>query len=160
MLEKVVGDVVVKAWTLDGNTVGGATSGMLDGRPSGVHAVPPGPTSMVIGLPEGPVVVVVMVDDSVENCERVIGTKVSVTTKVPTVVVTTVAPGGSGTLGPELKGGDEEDPGRYVGGGIFGTPDCGWKAVHAMPEGPTVTVTVLLWASTISVVMTAVTVEN
>ena len=111
------------------------------------------------GLLEGPKVVVVMVDDRVEYLEKVVGTKVSVSTNEPTVPVTTVALDGSGTFDLVLDGGNEA-PGKVDGGGRSGTPGLGSKSVHPTPEGPTVTVTVLLWEMTIVVVIMAVTVEN
>ena len=114
---------------------------------------------MVTGLLEGPKVVVVMVDDNVENFENVVGTKVSVNTNEPTVPVTTVALDGSGTLDVVFDGGSEA-PGKVDGGGRSGTPGLGSKSVHPTPEGPTVTVTVLLWEMTTVVVIMAVTVEN
>ena len=139
--------------------MGGATSGTPDGRLKGVHPTPPGPINIVTGLLEGPKVVVVMVDDSVENLENVVGTKVSVSTDEPTVAVTTVPLGGSGTFDFVFDGGSEA-PGKVDGGGRSGTPGLGWNSVHPTPEGPTVTVTVLLRELTIVVVIMAVTVES
>ena len=80
-------------------------------------------------------------------------------TDEPTVAVTTVPLGGSGTFDLVFDGGNEA-PGKVVGGGRSGTPGLGWKGVHPTPEGPTVTVTVLLWELTIVVVMMAVTVDS
>ena len=139
--------------------MGGGTSGTPEGRLKGVHPTPPGPINIVTGLLEGPKVVVVMVDDSVENLENVVGTKVSVSTNEPTVPVTTVPLGGSGTLDFVFDGGNEA-PGKVDGGGRSGTPSLGSKSVHPTPEGPTVTVTVLLRELTIVVVIMAVTVES
>ena len=139
--------------------MGGGTSGTPEGKLKGVHPIPPGPITIVTGLLEGPKVVVVMVDDSVENLENVVGTKVSVSTDPPIVPVTTVALDGSGTFDVVFDGGSEA-PGKVDGGGRSGTPALGSKSVHPTPEGPTVTVTVLLWELTIVVVIMAVTVES
>ena len=139
--------------------MGGATSGTPEGRLNGVHPTPPGPITIVTWLLEGPKVVVVMVDDRSEYLENVVGTKVSVSTNEPTVPVTTVALDGSGTFDVVFAGANEP-PGKVDGGGRSGTPGLGSKSVHPTPEGPTVTVTVLLWEMTIVVVIMAVTVEN
>ena len=61
---------------MEGKTVGGATSGMPEGRLRGVHPIPPGPITIVTGLLEGPRMVVVMVEDTVAKSENVVGTKV------------------------------------------------------------------------------------
>ena len=100
-----------------------------------------------------------MVEDSVEFSENVVGTKVSVSTNEPTVPVTTVALDGSGTFDFVVDGGSEA-PGKVDGGGRSGTPGLGSKNVHLTPEGPTVTVTVVLSEMTIVFVIMAVTVES
>ena len=122
----------------------GATSGTPEGRLNSVHATPPGPINIVIGLLERPEVVVVMVDDSVAKFENVFGTKVWVSTDEPIVVVTTVPLGGSCPVALALGGGNE-------------TPDLGLRGVYARL---TVTVRVLLWELAITIVMTAVAEES
>ena len=75
----------------------------------------------------------------------------------PIVAVIIVPPAGNGTFEScESEGA----PGRTEGGGRFGTPAGGSYGVQATPEGPTTTVTVLLWALTIVVVIVAVTEAN
>lgn len=72
------------------------------------------------------------------------------------MAVTTVPPGGNGTL--ELDGGGA--PGKSDGGATLGTPGLWLKSVQATPDGPTVIVIGLLDAPRIVVVMVVVTVAN
>ena len=102
--------------------------------------------------------VVVSVVDKVENWDRVVGTKVSVTVSDPTFEVIIVCPewvvaceGPGETCAPE---------GSTEGAGRFG-PLLEWsKGVQPIPDGPTTTVSVLLWALTIVAVILFVTVES
>ena len=76
-----------------GRMDGAGSSGTPDASvPSNVQATPPGPITMVSVLDWAFVVVVVNVVDKVENLERVVGTKVSVTVTDPTFDVITVCP--------------------------------------------------------------------
>ena len=72
---------------------GASSSGTPDASvPSSVQATPPGPITMVSVLDWAFLVVVVSVVDKVENLDRVVGTKVSVTVTDPTFDVMTVCP--------------------------------------------------------------------
>ena len=86
--------------------------------------------------------VVVSVVDKVENWDRIVGTKVSVTVSDPTFEVIIVCPewvvsgaGSEDTCAPE---GSTEGAGRF--GSLFEWP----KGVQPIPDGPTTTVSVLL----------------
>lgn len=51
LLDSVLpGGLIEGAFGLKGSTVGGGTSGTPEGRLTGIHPMPPGPISIVIGL--------------------------------------------------------------------------------------------------------------